>query len=112
MEKGTHRGTGNLAAQVSAEADAHPEGRFRFAALLQRRVRELVHEESKPLVDARPGLSPIEVALREYRAGLISLQADPEATPWCRVEEDPPPHLLRQGDDRRVRARVPSADEV
>jgi DNA-directed RNA polymerase subunit omega len=47
-------------------------GRFRLTVLLQKRVRELVRGAA-PLVDVRPGDSPIHVALREVLEGKVEL---------------------------------------
>ncbi|MEM6334502.1 MAG: DNA-directed RNA polymerase subunit omega [Planctomycetota bacterium] len=54
-------------------------GRFKFTALVQHRVRELM-EGARPLVE-RKGRSDIEVAVEEIVEGKITLEleADPEA---------------------------------
>jgi len=51
-------------------------GRFRFAALVQHRMRELM-EGARPLVD-RAGRSDFEVAIQEAIEGKISLQVETE----------------------------------
>lgn len=52
-------------------------GRFRFAALVQHRVRELM-EGARPLVD-RAGRSDFEVAIQEAIEGKISLKVESDA---------------------------------
>ncbi|MEO0587672.1 MAG: DNA-directed RNA polymerase subunit omega [Planctomycetota bacterium] len=61
-------------------------GRFKFTALVQHRVRELM-EGARPLVE-RKGRSDIEVAVEEIVEGKITLEleADPEA-PEDEIEE-------------------------
>ncbi len=51
-------------------------GRFRLAALIQHRVRELM-EGSRPLVE-RKGRSDIEVAIAEIAEGKINMELAPE----------------------------------
>jgi DNA-directed RNA polymerase subunit K/omega len=53
-------------------------GRFAFAVLLQKRVRELVRG-ARPLCP--PGRTHIDTALAELRAGKIKLVEAPEPTP-------------------------------
>ena len=52
-------------------------GRFKFTALVQHRIRELM-EGSRPLVE-RHGRSDFEVAVQEVVEGKISLELDTTA---------------------------------
>lgn len=54
-------------------------GRFKFTALVQHRVRQLMMEDARPLVE-RNGRSNFEVAVQEIVEGKITLelQADGE----------------------------------
>jgi DNA-directed RNA polymerase subunit omega len=52
-------------------------GRFKFTALVQHRVRELM-EGARPLVE-RQGRSDIEVAVQEIVEGKITLELEPDA---------------------------------
>ncbi len=49
-------------------------GKFRFTALVQRRLRELI-EGARPLVDTQ-GLSEIEIAIKEIDQDKISVDYD------------------------------------
>lgn len=51
-------------------------GRFKFTALIQHRVRQLM-EGDRPLID-REGRSDFEVAVEEIVQGLIELDPDPQ----------------------------------
>lgn len=54
-------------------------GRFKFTALVQHRVRELM-EGARPLVD-RAGRNDLEVAIAEIVEGKITYQIDEEPQP-------------------------------
>jgi DNA-directed RNA polymerase subunit K/omega len=60
-------------------------GSFRLTALLQKRVRELVRGQSKPLFETRER-NYIKIASEELRRGLIDLVADEEQTGPTRLE--------------------------
>ena len=54
-------------------------GRFKFTALIQHRVRQLM-EGDRPLID-RNGRSDFEVAVAEIVEGKIELDTDPQPEP-------------------------------
>jgi len=54
-------------------------GRFKFTALVQHRVRELM-DGARPLVE-RNGMSDLEVAIREIATGKITFEYDSESVP-------------------------------
>ncbi len=60
-------------------------GSFRLTALLQKRVRELVRGQSKPLYETRER-NFIKIASEELRRGLIELVADEEQGGPTRIE--------------------------
>jgi len=47
-------------------------GKFKLAALIQRRISELVHG-ARPLTERDPGMTDIEVVIREIIEGKISI---------------------------------------
>ncbi len=72
--------------QVILEAERKVGGIFRLTALLQKRVRELV-KGARPLVETDK-VNPIDVALEEVIAGLITLEPDLETPETAVVEEE------------------------
>ncbi len=53
-------------------------GRFKFTALVQHRVRQLMNEDARPLVE-RNGRSNFEVAVQEIVEGKITLEMAEDA---------------------------------
>jgi len=47
-------------------------GKFKLTALIQRRIKELVHG-ARPLVEPEPGETDLEVVVREIREGKIAI---------------------------------------
>jgi len=56
----------------SEELSRKVGGKFKLAALIQRRVCELTHG-SRPLVEREPGMTNIEVAIKEIIEGKIAI---------------------------------------
>ncbi|MDP6633930.1 MAG: DNA-directed RNA polymerase subunit omega [Phycisphaerae bacterium] len=50
-------------------------GKFKLTALIQRRLNELVHG-ARPLVEKEPGMTDIEVVVREIREDRIGIDYD------------------------------------
>lgn len=50
-------------------------GKFKLTALIQRRLKELVHG-ARPLIEREPGMTDIEVVVREIREDIISIDYD------------------------------------
>lgn len=63
-------------------------GRFKLAALIQKRWRELL-DGARPLVDRRPGQTDIELIIEEILEGKIAIDYDhsdiPEPTAIIRL---------------------------
>ena len=47
-------------------------GKFKLTALIQRRIKELVHG-ARPLIEREPGMTDIEVVIREIREDKIGI---------------------------------------
>ena len=47
-------------------------GKFKLTALIQRRIKELVHG-ARPLIEREPGMTDIEVVVQEIREGKIGI---------------------------------------
>ena len=62
-------------------------GKFKLTALIQRRIKELVHG-SRPLIEREPGMTDIEVVVREIREDKISI--DYEASGITPPQNAPP----------------------
>lgn len=60
-------------------------GRFKFTALVQHRVRELM-EGARPLIDRR-GRTDLEIAIEEVVQGKITLELPDKHTPDSEVVE-------------------------
>jgi len=56
----------------SEELSRKVGGKFKLAALIQRRISELVHG-SRPLVEREPGMTDIELVIKEITEGKISI---------------------------------------
>jgi len=50
-------------------------GKFKLTALIQRRMKELVHG-ARPLIEREPGMTDVEVVVREIREGKIAIDYD------------------------------------
>ncbi|MBL7219321.1 MAG: DNA-directed RNA polymerase subunit omega [Phycisphaerae bacterium] len=50
-------------------------GKFKLTALIQRRIKEIVHG-ARPLVEREDGMTDLEVVVREIREGKISIDYD------------------------------------
>lgn len=55
-------------------------GRFKLTALLQKRVLELV-QGARPLVDRKPGMTNLEVAIEEVLADKIAIDYEKSDIP-------------------------------
>ena len=67
-------------------------GRFKLAALIQRRWSEIL-EGSRPLVERKPGMTDIELVVQEILAGKIAIDYENSDVP--RPEE-----VIRKGDQQ------------
>ena len=47
-------------------------GKFKLTALIQRRIKEIVHG-ARPLIEREPGMTDIEVVVQEIREGKIAI---------------------------------------
>ena len=47
-------------------------GKFKLTALVQHRIKELVHG-ARPLIEREPGMTDIEVVIQEIRKGKIAI---------------------------------------
>ncbi|MDP6544257.1 MAG: DNA-directed RNA polymerase subunit omega [Phycisphaerae bacterium] len=50
-------------------------GKFKLTALIQRRIKELVHG-ARPLIEREPGMTDIEVVVREIHEGKVGIDYD------------------------------------
>ena len=47
-------------------------GKFKLTALIQRRIKEIVHG-ARPLIEREPGMTDLEVVIREIYEGKIGI---------------------------------------
>ena len=61
-------------------------GKFKLTALIQRRMKEIVHG-ARPLIEREPGMTDIEVVVQEIREGKIGI--DYEASGITPPKDEP-----------------------